>query len=114
RRELGIAEETILIGLVRRLHPLKDHRNFVAAASRLHARFPDVQFLLCGDEVTPENQELAAWIRDGGVDGRCHLLGPRQDMPKLDAALDVAASSSYSEGFPNVIGEAMACGVPCV
>src|SRR5262249_9583363 len=45
----------------------------------------------------------------------CHLLGLRKDIPRLSAALDIASlCSSYGEAFPNVIGEAMACGVPCV
>ena len=113
RQELGIPEEALVIGLVGRFHPLKDHRNFVEAAARLHASRPDVHFLLCGDDVTAENTELAEWINAAGLAGRCHLLGPREDVPRLNAALDIACSSSYSEGFPNTIGEAMACGVPC-
>src|SRR5262249_4692931 len=43
-----------------------------------------------------------------------HLLGTRRDMEKICAALDIAVSSSFTESFPNAIGEAMACGVPCV
>ncbi|MBI3799920.1 MAG: glycosyltransferase, partial [Deltaproteobacteria bacterium] len=63
---------------------------------------------------TPENTELAAWINASGIRDRCHLLGHRDDVSRINAALDIACSSSYVEGFPNVIGEAMACGVPCV
>ena len=115
RRELGISQSAPLVGLVARFHPDKDHGNFVRAAALLHARRrPDAHFLLCGEGVTPENQELSGWLEGAGVRERCHLLGPRNDVPRLYAALDVAVSSSSSEGFPNVVGEAMACGVPCV
>lgn len=114
RQELGIAKEALIIGLVGRFHPLKDHGNFIDAAARLHSELPEIHFLLCGDDVTPENTELAQWIAARGIGERCHLLGQRDDIPRINAALDVACSSSYSEGFSNVIGEAMACGVPCV
>lgn len=113
RRELGIPGEALLIGLVGRFYPQKDHGNFIRAAALLNADFPEVHFLLCGDGVTRDNKELAHRVEDAGIAGRCHLLGRREDMPRLTAALDIASSSSYSEGFPNVIGEAMACGVPC-
>jgi len=114
RRELGIPEETPLIGLVGRFNPQKDHHNFICAAACLNASMPDVHFMLCGEGVTRENPELVKWITAADISARCHLLGRREDIPRLTAALDIAASSSYSEGFPNVIGEAMACGVPCV
>jgi glycosyltransferase involved in cell wall biosynthesis len=114
RQELGLSEATPLIGLVARFHPQKDHRNFMQAAARLHARLPNVHFLLCGSGVTLENPELAQWVEEAGIRANVHLLGGRQDVPRLSAALDIASSSSSGEGFPNVLGEAMACGVPCV
>jgi glycosyltransferase involved in cell wall biosynthesis len=114
RQELGISEETPLIGLVARFHPQKDHHNFMQAAAQLHARLPNVHFLLCGAGVTPENPALAQWVEEAGLRANVHLLGVRQDVPRLSAALDIATSSSSGEGFPNVVGEAMACGVPCV
>jgi glycosyltransferase involved in cell wall biosynthesis len=113
RRELHLSDETLIIGLVGRFHPVKDHRNFVNAAALLHAERPDVHFVLCGENITPGNTELAGWITASGAGHRFHLLGEREDMARINAALDIATCSSYAEGFPNVIGEAMACGVPC-
>jgi len=114
RRELSIPAEAPLIGLVGRFNPLKDHNNFILAAAHLNACQPDVHFLLCGDGITWENPELVEWIKAAGIQTRCHLLGRREDIPRLTASLDIASSSSSSEGFPNIVGEAMACGVPCV
>jgi len=113
REELGISNEALLIGLVARFDPQKDHRNFVQAAALLHARVPDVHFLLCGNGITWENRDLAGLIDTAGIRNCCHLLGLRDDVPRLLAALDIASLSS-SYGDPMVIGEAMACGVPCV
>jgi glycosyltransferase involved in cell wall biosynthesis len=114
RQELGIPEEAPLIGLVARFHPQKDHCNFVQAAARFHARVPESHFLLCGDGITWDNPELTGWIEAAGIQSQCHLLGRREDIPHLTAALDIASTASYGEAFPMVIGEAMACGVPCV
>lgn len=113
RNELGLAEDTLLIGLVGRFDPLKDHQNFVAAAKWLHAHAPDVHFLLCGRGISNENPELVRWIQDADLQHCFHLLGARSDMPRLTAAFDVAVSSSLTEGFSNTIGEAMACAIPC-
>ena len=114
RRELAVAENALLVGLVARFHPQKDHRCFVQAAGRLRRMLPDVRFLLCGYDITEENRDLAQWIDAAGVRDAVRLLGARPDIPRLTAALDVAvSSSSCGEAFPNVLGEAMACGVPC-
>jgi glycosyltransferase involved in cell wall biosynthesis len=53
-------------------------------------------------------------IRSSGIADRFHLLGPRSDINRITAGFDVACSSSFGEGSPNVVGEAMACGVPCL
>ncbi|MFN7930704.1 MAG: glycosyltransferase [Blastocatellia bacterium] len=115
RAELNLPDTTMLVGMVARFHPQKDHQNFVRAAARLHQIMPEVHFVLCGDEVTGANDTLSQWIQEGGLVNHCHLLGRRKDTPRINAALDVATlSSAYGEGFPNVLVEALACGVPCV
>jgi glycosyltransferase involved in cell wall biosynthesis len=114
RRELSVPDDALLVGLVARWDPQKDHATFLRAAARVAARCP-AQFVLCGEGVTSDNAVLAGWIEAAGLGGRCHLLGSRDDMPRLTAALDVACSASaYGEGFSNVLGEAMACEVVCV
>ncbi|HEY4818062.1 MAG TPA: glycosyltransferase [Candidatus Acidoferrum sp.] len=114
RKELGILGNAPLIGMAARFHPHKDHRNFVRAAMLLCKEMPDVHFLLCGIDVTWQNSQLAGWIELAGLRERCHLLGLRRDVPRLFAAMDIATTASRSEAFPIVIGEAMACGTPCV
>jgi glycosyltransferase involved in cell wall biosynthesis len=115
RQSLGIAGDAPMIILAARFHPQKDHRNFAAAAARVKQRFPDVRFLLCGDGVDPANTLLAGWLAEAGIAGRTTLLGKRNDVARLMAASDAACLSSVDgEAFPLVIGEAMACGVPCV
>lgn len=115
RTELGLANDTFLIGRVSRYHPMKDHANFLHAAALLLKDYPDVHFVLAGEEVNSENQALSKLIHELGIAERIHLLGERQDIPRLTAALDIASSSSFcGEAFPNIVGEAMSCGVPCV
>jgi glycosyltransferase involved in cell wall biosynthesis len=115
RRELGLGDGVRLIGLIARWHPIKDHAMFIRAAARIAAARADTFFLLCGDEVDDTNPALRALLDRSGFADRFRLLGRRDDTPRLDAALDVACSSSSTvEAFSNAIGEAMACGVPCV
>ncbi len=113
REELHLPADTKLIGLVARFHPQKDHHNFALAAARLLTKHPDTHFLLCGLGIDSANDHLCGWIRESGAADHFHLLGPRDDIPRLTAALDLATTAG-AEAFPLVIGEAMACGVPCV
>ena len=114
RQEFNIPDNTPLIGLIARYDPLKDHLNFIKAAAMLNKDHPDVHYLLCGRGITWENPTLQKWIADTGLENQFHLLGRREDMPRLTAALDISSMTSFGEAFPNIIGEAMACGVPCV
>ncbi len=112
-QELGIPFDSIIIGLVSRFHPEKNHETFIQAAGLLKDEVPNVRFVLCGDGITNENKKLTDWIKAVGLCNSFHLLGRRTDIPRLVASFDIASSSSISEGFSNTIGEAMACGVPC-
>lgn len=114
REELGLPPQAVLIGLSGRFHPHKDHHNFFKAATMLSRSRPNVHYLLCGYGVTWNNGPLTQLIAEAGLADRCHLLGARDDTPRLMAALDILVSSSFGESFPNVVGEAMSCGVPCV
>lgn len=110
----GAGRETPVVGLVARLDPLKDHSTFLAAAGLLAARNPEVRFVCIGggpEDYARRLRERAAAL---GLDARLVWAGERADMPAVYNALDLLCLSSVSEGFSNVLGEAMACGVPCV
>ncbi|WP_205694454.1 glycosyltransferase family 4 protein [Crenobacter cavernae] len=114
RTELALPSHTLLVGLIGRYDPQKNHAGFFQAAARLHAKMPGVHFVLAGKGIDEHNIEMMEQIKRAGVVSVIHLLSIRKDIPRLMAALDVLASSSDGEAFPNVLGEAMACGVPCV
>lgn len=114
RTELGLPGDALLVGMVSRYHPMKDHANFLRAAAILSEKHAGAHFVLVGRGADEENAELRELINGLGLGGRTHLLGERHDVPRLTAALDLFSLSSYCESFPNVIGEAMACAVPCV
>ncbi|MEP0854543.1 glycosyltransferase [Trichocoleus sp. DQ-U1] len=114
RAEWNIAEDTILIGLVGRLDPLKDHPTFLNAAALLCQERKNLHFVCVGSGLESYANELYRLCEELGISNKVIWAGARADMPAVHNSLDIAASSSYTEGFPNVIGEAMACGVPCV
>jgi glycosyltransferase involved in cell wall biosynthesis len=115
RAAIGIREPAFTLGLIARYHPMKDHANFFAAAVILVQRGFDVECILAGQGVSPDNAELAALAAASGLGRRVHLLGHREDVSAILSALDACTLTSYrGEAFPNVIGEAMACGIPCV
>jgi glycosyltransferase involved in cell wall biosynthesis len=116
RQELGVAEDAWLIGHFARYHPMKDHASFLTAAALLRQRAEcDLFFVMAGQGVDRSNPELERMLDRLKLTDCCRLLGERRDIPDLMGALDISTSSaSTGEAFPNVVGEAMACGAPCV
>jgi glycosyltransferase involved in cell wall biosynthesis len=109
---LNLDEGAKLIGLVARLQPVKGHRYFIEAASRIAAVEPKAHFLLVGDgALRREIEEQAARL---GAGDRVHLLGDRNDAALVPAGFDVAVLASLHEGLPNAVMEAMAAGAPVV
>ena len=116
RRLLQIGDDAKIIGMVARLDPLKDHANFFAAAQLLApwAQSQRVHCLLVGPQMTRHTAAVTRAMAHHPLAQQLHFLGPRDDLPKLLPGFDVCTLSSRSEAFPNILGEAMACGVPCV
>jgi len=113
-KDLRLPENAIIVGLVARYHPQKDHRNFIEAARIASERNPMLRFVLCGDRVDAANIDLVTDLEKSGLLSRVSLMGLREDIASVTAGFDIATSSSRGEGFPNAIGEAMSCAVPCV
>jgi glycosyltransferase involved in cell wall biosynthesis len=115
RERLGVDAGELVIGMVARYHAMKDFGSLVKAARILTARDISFRLLLAGPNVDAANRELSHLLDASGLSGRVLLLGEVSNVAQLYPALDLfCLSSAWGEGFPNVLGEAMACGVPCV
>jgi glycosyltransferase involved in cell wall biosynthesis len=115
RAELGLPAESFVICLPARFDPMKDHATFLAAAARLAREEANVHFLLVGRGVDHANRALGEAMMQSGCGDRITLAGERRDMPSILAGADIVTlSSAFGEGFPNVLGEAMACAAAVV
>jgi glycosyltransferase involved in cell wall biosynthesis len=114
RARFGWSDEIIVLGWVGRYNFDKDLENFIEAAGLLAKAFESTRFLLIGKEVDEANDKVRSLIAATGFPERFTLLGFRSDVPDCLDAMDVFCLSSRSEGFPNVVGEAMSIGTPCV
>lgn len=113
RAELNVPPHALLVGIAGRFCPDKDFETFAAAAAEVARTKSDVWFVACGAGVDANNRQLLSWLAERKITSRTRLLGVRRDMPRVLAAFDALVCSSRTEAFPNVVAEALACGVPC-
>ena len=113
RQEWNIGDNEILIGHVARIDPQKDHDTLLRAAAIVQKVDPGIHFVCVGTGPASYWNELKTLATKLGL---TNLLwaGPRSDMPAIYNAMNILVSPSKGEGFPNVVAEAMACGIPCV
>lgn len=111
---LGLDDTTPVIGMVARYDPMKDHATFFQAAGMLSSVRPDIRYVMVGHGMCDKNPSLMRLVKANKVVQKTLLIGERTDVQKIYPCFDINTLTSYSEGFPNAIGEAMACGIPCV
>ncbi len=112
RRELGIADDAVLIGHVGRFHMQKNHSVILTAFAQVRQEVDHAHLLLVGEgNLRPGIETL---IGELGLSGSVTLAGRRTDVPRMLSAMDVFVFPSLYEGHPNALIEAMACGLPIV
>jgi glycosyltransferase involved in cell wall biosynthesis len=113
RQAWGLSAEHFVIGCAARLDPMKDHANLLRAAASFARESSDARFVCVGDGPAGYRLRLTALADSLGVADRVLWVGKIDDMKAAYNAFDIATlSSAFGEGFPNTVGEAMACGVP--
>jgi glycosyltransferase involved in cell wall biosynthesis len=115
RRRWGLPSDAFVIGCAARLDPMKDHANLLAAAARFVEKDPAARFVCVGDGPVGCREELQRQARRLGLADRVTWTGELADVRAAYNAFDIATlASAFGEGFPNTVGEAMACGIPVV
>ena len=112
RRGLGLDDNVLLIGIVGRLFPIKNHHLFLDAAAQVASEDDAARFVIVGDGIL--RRELEEHTRRLGLADRVIFTGWRHDLPRIYADLDVLVVSSKNEGTPVSAIEAMASGCPVV
>ena len=114
RSDIKVSSDTFLVGMVGRWDKQKDHASFLKALSEVRKNFENFKCVLVGTNISEENSDLVRLVSQTGLEGKVILCGQRNDVPSIMNALDLHVLSSFTEGFPNVVAESMACGTPCV
>jgi len=113
KNDLSIPENVRIVGTIGKLSsPQKNIPLFLKAAGRISSQFSDVRFLVVGSGKLLD--DMKDFSHKLGISEKVHFTGEREDIPEILKLLDVFVLSSYKEGLPNVIMEAMAAGKPVV
>lgn len=115
KEEFSLFNVPVILGMVGRYDPQKDHLNLLNSLSILKKKGVNFKCLLVGKDLNNRNSVLNSQINELCLTDSIVLLDQRSDIPSVMNALDIhILSSSFGEAFPNVLAEAMACGTPCV
>ena len=106
--------DSFIIGTIARYTPEKDYYNLLKAINILGTNSNDFKLILVGEGIDQENEELMGYASNMSIEDNLVLLGYRDDIPSILNILDLSVLSSSSEGFPNVVAEAMSCEIPVV
>jgi glycosyltransferase involved in cell wall biosynthesis len=115
KSNLGLSKNTKVIGMVARYHPMKNHLGFIKNITPFLQKNSSLYCILIGTNINQQNEELVKAIQASANPDRFLLLGEKEDLTKYYNIFDYCVSSSlWGEAFPNIIGESMACGTPCI
>jgi glycosyltransferase involved in cell wall biosynthesis len=116
RKRLGLEDEVLIAGMVARYDPMKGHELLLDAMDRVIniEKINNMRILLIGKNINWKNPDLAKKISLYKLEDKVILLEERNDIAELLPVLDMYISPSVGEGFPNIVGEAMCCGIPCI
>lgn len=114
RDKLNIKSDELVIGNIGRFDPVKNHKNFIKACISLLQKGYKFKVLLAGRDVDLNNPEISKLFKNNKLSKYFLFLGEIDDTPSFYNAIDVFCLCSYTEGFPNVLGEAMATEKVCL
>lgn len=114
RQEFNIPRDAVVIGSIGRFNIVKNQKIFIETAKHLVSLYPNLVFMLVGRDNTPENIELMSWLNENHLADNFRLLGQRSDIPACFKAMNLFCLHSKTEGFPNVLAEAILSNTLCL